>query len=92
MWQFFKKYTTSCVTAGIESIGGITNKLIVYPNPFENTFNLMNKTENDIISMINYCGQVIWTGSNIEGQDFSYLPNGLYLLRMRDRSVAVIKQ
>lgn len=92
MWQFFKKYTTSCSTTGIESIGGITNKLIVYPNPFENTFNLMNKTENDIISMINYCGQVIWTGSNIEDQDFSYLPNGLYLLRMSDRSVAVIKQ
>ena len=92
MWQFFKKYTTSCSTTGIESMGGITNKLIVYPNPFENTFNLMNKTENDIISMINYCGQVIWTGSNIEDQDFSYLPNGLYLLRMSDRSVAVIKQ
>ncbi len=68
------------------------NKRIVYPNPFDKTINIMNKTENDIISVINYCGQVIWTGSNIEIQDFSYLPNGLYLLRMSDRSIAVIKQ
>jgi hypothetical protein len=91
MWQFFQNYTTSCLTTGIiEHLN--PNCSIVYPNPFSDKINLTIKTGNENFALIDYFGQIIWTGKNIEQQDFSYLSNGLYFLRIDNQIIKLMKQ
>lgn len=92
MWQFFQNYTTSCLTTGIENFNETNIKIEAFPNPFSNKINLTNTTGNENFTLINYFGQVIWTGKNIEQQDFSYLTNGLYFLRIDNRTTKLVKQ
>jgi hypothetical protein len=41
-------------------------------------------------------GQIIWTGKNIDQQDFSYLQNGLYFLNVTNQNgmqcIKLVKQ
>jgi polyhydroxybutyrate depolymerase len=92
MWQFFQNYTTSCLTTGIENFNETNIKIEAFPNPFTNKINLTNTTGNENFTLINYFGQVIWIGENIEQQDFSYLTNGLYFLRIDNRTTKLVKQ
>ena len=92
MWQFFQNYTTSCLTSGIENFNETNIKIEAFPNPFSNKINLTNTTGNENFTLINYFGQVIWTGKNIEQQDFSYLTKGFYLLRIDNRTIKLVKQ
>ena len=92
MWQFFQNYTTSCLTTGIENINETNIKIQAFPNPFSNKINLTNTTGKEIFTLINYFGHVIWIGKNIEQQDFSNLSNGLYFLRIDNRTIKLLKQ
>ena len=92
MWRFFQNYTTDCLITEIEIINEKNIKIEAFPNPFSNKINLTNTTGNDNFTLINYFGQVIWIGKKIEQQDFSYLTNGLYFLRIDNRTTKLVKQ
>jgi hypothetical protein len=92
MWQFFQNYTTGCLTTGIENINEKNIKIEAFPNPFSDKINLTNTTGKEFFTLINYFGQVIWSGINIEQQNFSYLSNGLYFLRIDNRTIKLVKQ
>jgi hypothetical protein len=81
-----------CLTTGVENTIKKNIKIDLFPNPFSNKINLTNTTGKEIFTLINHIGQVIWTGKNIEQQDFSNLSNGLYFLRINNRTIKLLKQ
>jgi polyhydroxybutyrate depolymerase len=91
LWSFFQNYTLGCLTTGIENPVKKNTKIDLFPNPFSNKIYLKNTTGKEIFTLINDIGQVIWTGKNIEQQDFSNLPNGLYFLRIDNRTIKLLK-
>ena len=65
---------------------------MVYPNPFTNKINLTNTKGKEHFTLINYFGQIVWTGNNIEHKDFSELTCGLYFLKVDNRTIKLMKQ
>ena len=51
-----------------------------------------NKSEEENYTFINYCGEIIWSGKNIENHDFSYLSTGVYFLKVNNKTIKLIKQ
>ncbi len=67
-------------------------KYMVYPNPFVNTISIRNSSGNEEYLLINAIGQTLWSGKNIEKQDFSFLPKGIYSLLVYDQeTVSTLK-
>jgi cyanophycinase-like exopeptidase len=64
----------------------------IYPNPFTDKLNQLNKSEEENYTFINYCGEIIWSGKNIENHDFSYLSTGVYFLKVNNKTIKLIKQ
>ena len=91
MWQFFQDYTTSCITTGVENINESNTSISVYPNPFTTTIQLKNVSNKTEYVLHNYVGHIIWSGKNIEQQNFSYLSNGIYFLRVDNRVIKLVK-
>ncbi len=92
LWLFFQNYTLGCLTTETENTIERSFKIGAFPNPFSNKIELINTTQNEVFTLINYWGNVIWTGKNIEQQNFSDLPNGLYLLRINNSIIKLLKQ
>lgn len=63
-----------------------------YPNPFTSHIYLSSKYKNEWIELTNELGQIIYTGKNIEKQDFSDLPKGTYLLKIGNEGVKLMKE
>ncbi|MFN5069261.1 MAG: T9SS type A sorting domain-containing protein, partial [Bacteroidota bacterium] len=70
-----------CSVTGIQNIEALKH-LNVYPNPFTSSINIEGKFENEYYELLNSTGQIVWSGKQINNQDFSSLTNGLYILRM----------
>lgn len=68
----------------------------VFPNPFSDKINIENATGSESYQLYNSVSQMIWTGRNIEQQDFSDLNSGLYFLKISMESghstLRIIKQ
>ena len=66
------------------------------PNPFINRICIKNTNGTENYQMTNASGENIWYGKYIESQDFSYIPKGLYVLRIENQnitdSIKLIKQ
>lgn len=58
--------------------------LIAYPNPFSSTLQVKSKSTIQFYEITNSIGEVIYSGSNIEKQDFSNIPGGIYFLKVVD--------
>ncbi len=69
------------ISTGIEAIPSLTANEIVFPNPFHDFLHVKNKKGGIIYRLENAIGQLIYEGSAIESQDFSGIPEGVYLLR-----------
>ncbi len=67
---------------GVNSNVNITNSMTAYPNPFSSHINLTNDLLVKHAELFNGLGQLIYSGSSIEKQDFSTLPTGSYLLKV----------
>jgi hypothetical protein len=80
------------LTTGINDLNETKEAIKAFPNPFSDKINLTNTTGKEFFTLINYFGQVIWSGINIEQQNFSYLSNGLYFLRIDNRTIKLVKQ
>ena len=63
----------------------------IYPNPFTSTINIKNKSGNEIFELTNCVGEIIYSGKYIEQQNFSFLANGIYFLKVGDKTNSVIK-
>ncbi len=53
-----------------------------FPNPFTNKICLKNTTGKETFELTNTIGQTIWSGKQIEKQDFTGLLPGVYFLKM----------
>lgn len=74
-------YADPCgTTVGFETPQLSDNKIKLYPNPFNSKINISGATGSAISTLTNMFGQIIWSGNNIEQQDFSYLTSGIYFL------------
>jgi arylsulfatase B len=58
----------------------------IYPNPFTSTINIKPHTDNENYELFNNSGQLIYSGKNIEQQDFSNLSNGIYFFKVSDQN------
>jgi hypothetical protein len=65
-----------------ENPGLKNTKLIVYPNPFQHRIALKNATGSERYELADKFGRTLWTGKYIGRKDFSYLPAGLYFLKV----------
>ena len=72
-----------------ESFEANENK--VFPNPFRSTIHLKSYSGNEKYELYSSFGQLIYSGSMIEKQDFSAFPNGVYFLRIKDTSTTTVK-
>ncbi|MBL7831453.1 MAG: DUF1566 domain-containing protein [Saprospiraceae bacterium] len=88
------KHSVICVNGNQISTGlngYLSENYTVFPNPFTSRINLKYKTGNEKFELINCLGVIIYSGKNIEQQDFTSLPNGFYLLKVIDKSASLIK-
>jgi len=88
--------TSECVMLTVVIIDGINdlndNSIVVSPNPFTSYLQIENGNINDNYSLINAIGQIIWTGKNIEKQNFSDVKSGIYLLKIENKDRTQIVQ
>ena len=78
--------TTLCTTVDINESSG-KNNLVVYPNPFENTFNLRGTTNNGVAAICDLSGKVILQLQTTDVEttvDTKQLNPGFYLINYRD--------
>ena len=74
--------TTICNNnVGIRNIELEANKLIEFPNPFSSFIKIKSSLPNEVYELSNSIGHIIYSGNNIENQDFSYLAKGIYFLK-----------
>lgn len=91
LWSFFQNYTVGCTPTGIGQQGKAISKHSVYPNPFSCNLRLKHATGKENCMLISCMGEVIWQGTNIGDQDFKNLTAGLYLLKIDNEVVKVVK-
>jgi Protein of unknown function (DUF1566)/Secretion system C-terminal sorting domain len=72
-------------TAGLEK--NDTYLTTVYPNPFTSKIEILNPTGNEYFVLTNNVGQIVFSGKNIENQDFTSLEKGMYFLRIDNNEV-----
>ena len=68
-----------------------TNEIKVFPNPFHFKINLKSYTGNENYELYSNLGQLIFKGKSIENQDFSALANGIYFLKIIDKTSTTFK-
>lgn len=59
---------------------------VVFPNPFREYFGIMNLTGQESFTLSNATGQIMFSGKDIQDQDFSSLPAGVYILRSQTKN------
>jgi hypothetical protein len=52
---------------------------------------LKSYTGNENYELYSNLGQLIYEGKSIENQDFSALSNGIYFLKIRDKTTSTVK-
>jgi len=65
---------------------------VIYPNPFINQLTQLNKSGDEHYTFINYCGEIIWYGKDLDHHDFSHLSSGVYFLKVNNKTIKLIKQ
>jgi len=81
----------ACIPLSIETYKN-EEKYFIYPNPFTTTINIKNNGQNIFYKLINSNGQTVWTGKQINNQDFSWMTNGLYILIIYNNNSAYTKK
>ena len=92
LWSFFLDHTLGCLSTGAEEASSSEAALVVIPNPFTSTLQVANAPIAELHVLTDLLGQVIWLGPNIGQADLSGLSNGLYFLRIGNRSRRIMKQ
>jgi hypothetical protein len=64
------------------------SSILVFPNPFSNRISAENTNGGEVFSLYDATGNIIWSGSDIDRHDFSFLGKGLYFLMINGNSPA----
>lgn len=83
-----------CLTTSIKTISS-ESRISIYPNPFSSHIYVNGNLESDEFVMYDYQGKQVYCGININKQDFSNLPSGIYLLKditKQNISIKLIKE
>lgn len=92
LWDFFQNNTSACLpTSNQHSIKPPAIPQ-AYPNPFENRIRISGINEAEQLVLLDCCGRVIWTGTNIELVDFSNLASGMYAVKSAAASMKIFKR
>ncbi len=86
---------TFCTSVGINGIEYTNNNFGSYPNPFYSHIYLNTKNKNAKVELSDSHGKIIYTGNNIESQNFSFLADGIYFLKITgtpSNQIKLIKQ
>ena len=67
------------------------NVPLAYPNPFTSYVYLASKSGNEQFKLVNPFGHVIYSGNDMENQDFSNLASGMYFLKISDTKIYTFK-
>ncbi|NBW71803.1 MAG: DUF1566 domain-containing protein [Flavobacteriia bacterium] len=67
------------------------NDIHVFPNPFTSELILKNNSKTDYFELVNAHGKNIYAGKDIDKQDFSSLPNGIYFLKINSDQGMTLK-
>jgi hypothetical protein len=59
-----------------------TTLLMVSPNPFTDKIQVQHAKGNELYQLMSATGQLVWSGANIQQQDFSSLAPGVYVLQV----------
>lgn len=59
--------------------------LVIFPNPFYDNIQINHNINNGFYTLINSTGKIIYSGKNINEQNFSNLTSGIYYLRVNDQ-------
>jgi arylsulfatase A-like enzyme len=63
------------------------DRIKISPNPFIDYITVQNIQGDENYELSNSIGQVVFSGKNIENQNFSYLPKGIYCLKIDEKQV-----
>jgi hypothetical protein len=78
-YHYFKnEVDTLCLTLLEENIQPSSYR--IYPNPFTTTIIMEGTSGTESYSLANVYGQIVWSDTKIEEQDFSHLTSGIYFL------------
>jgi hypothetical protein len=78
--------------AGVNNAKNSRSTYVCTPNPFVDKINIRNTSGNELYELTKIDGQLVWGGKFIEQNDFSYLPQGVYLLNIKaDKSTETLK-
>lgn len=89
-YQIDSTFATCSKTNVVDEI--YKNELVtIQPNPFYDHFSVTTPHAKVFFTLRNINGSVVYKGKNIEEEDFSHLPRGLYLLYVQDGSKHPIK-
>ena len=80
-----------CSAVGINEIKNSAKNLLTYPNPFNNFIYLKLKSGREKYQLSDGFGQLIYSGTKIELQDFSFLAKGIYFLKIIDLTTTTLK-
>jgi len=87
-----------CVSSKMENNTSIHNQnfdnkaIPIYPNPFTNKINILNAQPNTEMTLFNNIGQIIYQGNDIINQDFNYLTEGVYFIKVDCNTYIILKQ
>jgi len=94
IWDYINQLP--CGVTGLSGAEGESPSIEVYPNPFRDQIKLLNVSSSAHYSLMNTLGQIVWSGNNIENQNFSHLNRGQYLLKVnlngREQIVQLVKE
>ena len=68
-----------------------TNEIKVFPNPFISKIQMTDTTGNEFYELSDTNGKHIYSGKDIDMQDFSALENGIYLLKITNETSKTLK-
>jgi CubicO group peptidase (beta-lactamase class C family) len=78
----------NAVMCSPQDVSGISalKEMAAFPNPFTDRISIRNFKKGVSVTLRNGVGQVIYSGSSIEQEDFSTLPAGVYFICMSSDS------
>ena len=82
--NYLAVYVGQPYSVGVPENTILEKQIKVYPNPFTSAINLIPDRGNEFYELINAVGQSVWSGKQIEQQDFSGLTTGLYFLKVKN--------
>ena len=90
LYVFCVRSNTPRQSTGIKDVSSV-QRLEIYPNPFNNKIYVNPTEKNEYCELFNSLGQMVYSGTDIQVQDFAHLPGGVYLLKVSGKQVSQFK-